>query len=193
MISKVALCVIGLGTVASVADAQRSSFTPTLGVYIPTTELVKASQGQKFKQEVSLSIGAKLALWFSPRIGFEAVGDYAPSKLHFSAPGSSTTESANIISGSGRLTVYLIPATSMLSLRVSAGASGVRRSGDAYADGETDVGGVLGLVVGLRLGGFNLQMNVDDYVYQATFTGATQTSSQTQHDIHIGFGYGGGQ
>lgn len=191
MISRIALCTLGLCIVPSLAHAQGSSFTPTLGVYIPTTELVKASQGQKFKQEVSISIGARLALWLGKRIGIEAAGDYAPSKLHFSAAGSSATESANIISGSGRLTFVLIPATSLLSLRVSAGASGVRRSGDAYSTEETDVGGVLGAIVGFRLGPINLQLNVEDYIYSATFSGATQTSSKTQHDIHIGLGWGG--
>lgn len=191
MIPKLVLCTLAICVVPSLASAQRSSFTPTLGVYIPTTELVKAAAGQKFKQEVSFSVGARVALWMSKRVGIEVIGDYAPSKLHFAAPGTTTTESANIISGSGRLSVFLIPSTSMLSLRVSVGASGVRRSGDAYASDETDVGGVLGAIVGFRFGGINLQLTVDDYVYQATFSGAIQTSSKTQHDIHIGFGWGG--
>ena len=191
MISQATLLALALCTITDVATAQRSSFTPTIGVYIPTTELVKAAAGQKFKQEISISVGARMALWMSQRIGLEVAGDYSPSKLHFSAPGTGTTESANIISASGRMTVVLIPATSMLSLRLIGGASGVRRSGAAYSTEETDIGGVIGAVAGFRLGGLSLQFTVEDYIYSATFSGTTQTSSKTQHDIHMGFGFGG--
>ncbi|MEP7326360.1 MAG: hypothetical protein ABI836_10460 [Gemmatimonadota bacterium] len=175
-----------------VAEAQKLSLTPVVGVYIPTSELVKAASGQKFKQEVSISVGGRVALWFGRRLGLEVAGDYAPSELKFSAMGGSNTASANIISGSSRLIYFVIPSTSMLSLRVSAGASGVRRSGDAYPSDETDVGGVLGAILGFRLGPINLQLTADDYIYSATFTGSTQISSKLQHDVHLGVGYGAG-
>ena len=39
--------VAALALGAAPAEAQRLSRSPTIGVYIPTSELVKASQGQK--------------------------------------------------------------------------------------------------------------------------------------------------
>ena len=43
------------------AEAQRLSLSPTIGVYIPTSELVKAAEGQEFKQEVALSVAGASA------------------------------------------------------------------------------------------------------------------------------------
>ncbi len=36
--------------------------SPTIGAYIPTTELFKAAQGQEFKQEVAVAVGGRLGL-----------------------------------------------------------------------------------------------------------------------------------
>ncbi|MEO8201968.1 MAG: hypothetical protein ABI679_15660 [Gemmatimonadota bacterium] len=182
----------GLTQFGRTAEAQKLSLSPQVGVYIPTTELVKAAAGQSFKQEVSISVGARAALWFGRRVGLEVSGDYAPSELKFSTTATSTTASSRIISGSGRLIFFVIPPTSFLSLRLSAGGSGVRRSGDAFPTEQTDVGGVVGAILGFRLGPINLQLTADDYVYSATFSGNTQTSSTVQHDIHLGVGYGAG-
>ena len=42
-------------SLASHASAQRISLSPTIGVYIPTSELVKAANGEEFKQEIGLA------------------------------------------------------------------------------------------------------------------------------------------
>ena len=34
-------------------SAQRISIAPNIGVYVPTTELVKAASGEEFKQEMA--------------------------------------------------------------------------------------------------------------------------------------------
>jgi len=42
-----AIAALALG--AAPPEAQRLSLSPTIGVYIPTSELVKATQGEEFK------------------------------------------------------------------------------------------------------------------------------------------------
>ena len=44
-------------------------------MYIPTTELVKAANGESFKQEVGLAVGGRLGVTFSPRFGVETYGE----------------------------------------------------------------------------------------------------------------------
>ena len=96
--------------------AQRISITPNIGVYIPTTELVKAASGEEFKQEMSFTVGGRLGVQLSNRLGLEFTGDYAPSDLKVTATGfGDQTEDANVFTGSGRLSYHVIPTSSPLS------------------------------------------------------------------------------
>ena len=61
MVRAMACGSILLGLQVSSAAAQGLSFTPNIGVYIPTTELVKAASGEEFKQEISMTLGGRLA------------------------------------------------------------------------------------------------------------------------------------
>jgi len=56
--------VIGL-SMASPLSAQLF-LSPTIGAYIPTTELVKAAQGEEFKQEVAVAVGGRLGYRLAP-------------------------------------------------------------------------------------------------------------------------------
>src|SRR5215216_1577631 len=129
--------VTGLCMVSPLA-AQKLYLSPTIGAYIPTTELIKASQGEEFKQEIAVSVGGRLGL--------------------------------------------------------NAGASLVKRGGDAYANLEdkSDVGGVVGATVGFNLGSFlSLYVAADDYIYGTTFVDEnTLQEKQTQNDIHLSLGFG---
>src|SRR5439155_391484 len=116
------------------------SISPAIGVYIPTTELVKAVSGQEYKQEVSITLGGRVALNVGRRAGIEATVDYAPSKLKFSATGSSSTTDADILSASGRVFVELLPPANALSLQLHRGAGLVGRTGTAY-QGDPDKSG----------------------------------------------------
>ena len=80
------------------AAAQRLSLSPTIGVYIPTSELVKASQGEEFKQEIALSVGGRLGITLSPRFGVETSVSYVPSNLRFTFDGSETETDATCCS-----------------------------------------------------------------------------------------------
>src|SRR2546422_7482475 len=128
--------------------------SPAIGVYIPTTELVKSVSGQQFKQEVSITLGGRVGLNFGRRLGIEGTVDYAPSKLKFSATGTDSTGDADILSASGRVFVELLPPSNAVSLQLNGGAGLVRRTGAAYQGDpdNSDVGGVVGATLRFQIG-----------------------------------------
>jgi hypothetical protein len=177
-----------------VAQAQRVSLSPTLGVYIPTTELVKAASGQEFKQEIALAVGGRLGLNFSPRFGVVTSVSYVPSNLRFTFNENETKTDANLLFGTARATLYVIPTTSPVWLNLNGGASLVKRGGEAYEDAadKTDVGGVVGATLGFNLGGFlSFYVAAEDYIYGTTFVeSGTLEEKQTQNDIQLAVGFG---
>jgi hypothetical protein len=174
--------------------AQRVFLSPTLGVYIPTTELVKAANGQEFKQEIALAVGGRLGVNFTPRFGIVTSVSYVPSSLRFSFNQNETKTDANLLFGSARASYQLIPFTSPVWMGLNAGASLVKRGGDAYANLEdkTDVGGVVGATVGFRLGSVvSFYVAADDYIYGTTFADpGTLEEKKTQNDVHLSLGFG---
>jgi hypothetical protein len=179
--------------VTTPAFAQRLSLSPTIGVYIPTTELTKAVNGEEFKQEVGIALGGRLGVSFSPRFGIETSVSYVPSKLHFQLDQTATSTDANLLFGSVRATLHVIPFTKPVWLTLNGGASLVKRGGDAYQDAEdkTDVGGVVGASVGVNLGGMlSFYVAADDYIYGTRIADPTSDTKQTQNDVQIALGFG---
>jgi hypothetical protein len=178
----------------SMAEAQRLSLSPTFGVYIPTSELVKAAGGEEFKQEVALSVGGRLGVTLSPRLGIETSVSYVPSNLRFSFDGTQTETDANLLLGTVRATFHAIPMTSPVWLTVNGGASLIRRGGEAYeaAEDRSDIGGVFGATVGFRLGSMlNFYVAAEDYIYGTRVENAELgDESRTQNDVQIAFGFG---
>jgi hypothetical protein len=176
------------------AAAQRLSLSPTIGVYIPTSELVKAANGQSFKQEVGLAVGGRLGVTFSPRFGIETSVSYVPSDLRFDFNGNQTKTDANLLFGTARASFHAIPMTSPVWLTLNGGVSLVRRGGTAFKDVEdkSDVGGVVGATLGFRLGSFlNFYVAADDYIYGSRFDPTTTTDeSKTQNDVQLAVGFG---
>jgi hypothetical protein len=173
--------------------AQQISISPNIGVYIPTAELVKAAGGEEFRQEISLLLGGRLGIGFGQRVGLAFTVDYSPSELRFNAGGPEERTPGNVLSGSGRLTLSVLPLASPVVFMLNGGASMVRRSGEAFEDqlDRTSVGGVAGATVGLRLGGLlSFYVHADDFIYNAEFTGPTVTEQVLQHDVHLSFGLG---
>ncbi|MEO8635580.1 MAG: hypothetical protein ABI587_09935 [Gemmatimonadales bacterium] len=190
---RVILSLLMLAGTSVTAQAQRLSLAPNIGIYVPTSELVKAAAGQSFKQQVSISVGARLGLTFGQRFGVEASGDYAPSDLTFSAGGNTARTKSKIISGSGKALVFLLPAQHPIAMLVSGGVSVVNRSGAAYPTNTTNVGGALGASLRVRVGGLlSVQLNAEDFLYHARYQGSTKASAVTQHDLHFSFGFGSG-
>jgi hypothetical protein len=176
--------------------AQRVALVPDIGVYIPTRDLIDVANGGTLHQQISLSVGGKLDLWFGNRIGIQATGSYAPSRLSFSVTEvgvQPVQEDANIFMGSGRLMVYLVPPTSPVSFLINGGVGLVNRSGTAYADLEdkTDLGGTVGATIGFRLGRvLQLRLSGESYIYNPSFYQQTDVEGRTQNDINLSFGFG---
>jgi hypothetical protein len=179
---------------ASPLAAQKLYLSPTIGAYIPTTELIKASQGEEFKQEIAVAVGGRLGLRFGERFGLVTSVSYVPSSLRFTFNNNETKTDANLLFGSARGSFQVIPWTSPVWLGLNAGASLVKRGGDAYANLEdkTDVGGVVGATVGFNLGSFlSLYVAADDYIYGTTFVDEnSREEKQTQNDVHLSLGFG---
>jgi hypothetical protein len=184
----------GLTMFSRAALAQRVSLSPTIGVYIPTSELVKAANGEEFKQEVALAVGGRLGLNFSPRFGIVTSVSYVPSNLRFNFNEDETTTDANLVFGTARATVYVIPTTSPVWLNLNGGASLIKRGGEAYEDAEdkTDVGGVVGATLGFNLGNFlSFYVAAEDYIYGTSFVEAgTVEEKRTQNDVQLAVGFG---
>lgn len=180
---------------AAPLSAQRLSLSPTVGVYIPTTELLKAANGESFKQQVGIALGGRLGVSFSPRFGVETSVSYVPSKLNFTfdQAQSPTKTNANLLFGTVRAALHVIPFTKPVWLTLNAGASLVKRGGEAYKDAtdKTDVGGVVGASVGVNLGGLlSFYVAADDYIYGTRIADPTSATKQTQNDVQIAFGFG---
>ena len=177
--------------------AQGISLTPNIGVYIPTTELVRAASGEEFKQEMSITLGGRLGVALSQRLGLEFTGAYAPSDLKISAAGvGDQNQNANVFTGSGRISYQLVPYTSPVAFVVTGGVGVINRSGDFYANVEnkTDIGGTLGASARFRLGSLlRLQVSAEDYIYKpkAEIPGfGPADEKRTQNDIHLSVGIG---
>jgi hypothetical protein len=188
-------CVLALHvSAATLAEAQRVSLSPTIGVYIPTSELVKAANGEEFKQEIALAVGGRLGLNFSPRFGVVTSVTYVPSNLRFNFNQTETETDANLLFGTARATVYVIPTTSPVWLNLNGGASLVKRGGEAYeaAEDKTDIGGVVGATVGFNLGGLlSFYVAAEDYIYGTSFVEeGTLEEKRTQHDVQLAVGFG---
>jgi hypothetical protein len=178
-------------------EAQGLSFTPNIGVYIPTTELVKAASGEEFKQEISLTLGGRLGVSLGQRLGLEFTGSYAPSDLKITASGlGDQSQDANVFTGSGRISYQLVPYTSPIAFVVTGGVGVINRSGEFYSNVEnkTDIGGTLGASARFRLGSLlRLQLSAEDYIYKpkAEIPGfGPNDEKKTQNDIHLSIGVG---
>jgi|SRR6185312_3595567 hypothetical protein len=176
-------------------SAQHVSISPTVGVYIPTTELVAAANGQEFKQEIGIAVGGRLNLAFGPRFGILTSVSYVPSKLRFTVNQNESKTDANLLFGSARATLYLLPITAPLWLNVNGGASLIHRGGKAFENTEykNDYGGVVGATVGVHLGSLlSFYVAADDYIYGARLEDATLglDSKKTQNDVQLAVGLG---
>jgi hypothetical protein len=185
-----------LAVAVTPASAQRVSISPTIGIYIPTSELVKAASGQEFKQEIALAVGGRLGLYFGPRFGILTSVSYVPSNLRFTFDQNETKTDATLLFGTTRATYLVIPYTSPVWLGLNAGGSLVKRGGKAYEDeaDKTDIGGVVGATLGFRLGSFlSFYVAAEDYIYGRTFVDASSGSleeKKTQNDVQLAVGFG---
>jgi len=194
---------IWLGLVLALASSAPLSaqvhFTPTVGAYLPTSNLVDVVLGTDsiadLKQDVGVALGANLGVGLGSRVGLQIGGSYVPSQLSGTVTGAGTfTQSdANLFFGNASLTFYVVRPSSPVWLSLTGGGSVVNRSGAAYdgVTGTTDYGGVFGATVGFNLGLLNFNLSATDYAYAAQFVkDGFSTASMNQNDILLGFGLG---
>jgi hypothetical protein len=183
---------------ATVVRAQSFSLSPSIGLYIPTQEIIQqvaagTTTAELRKQEVGLTLGGRMALWFGDRVGLEATGSYAPSRLRRTLAGAQTTTDASLFTGTGRLTVNVLPPKFPLVLALSGGVGLVNRGGAAYANvsPKTDFAYSGGVSFGFRLGSLlSLVVSADNFIYKPKFALPGLPAPPSQHDINLGLGIG---
>ncbi|MEO5817489.1 MAG: hypothetical protein ABIT20_19625 [Gemmatimonadaceae bacterium] len=183
-------------------EAQGGSFSlsPYIGVVMPTADLLTLSRGtgtttgaQNFKMSSAITVGGRLGVMFTSRVGVLADVGYSPGSVNLDSTGVTANTDVTTLSGVGKLVLYLIPSTSPVWLSVSGGGGAIRHSfhnGVGTLSGLTDgtnIGGVIGAGAGIRLGQLiALTGSVEDYLYDASFDNSgTKTSEKKQHDVRI--------
>lgn len=183
-----------LAGVSGPAAAQRVSFAPQIGIYVPTQKLSELASGGDVSQlEAGPMFGARLGLRFGRRLGIAATGAYIPTTFSLSSDNTVTKNDAKLFTGSGQVVFFLLPPRSLLSLFLSGGVGVVSRGGVAFtnASKKTDVSGVFGAGAGINLGLIALTVGADLFAYSAEPEGSTQTSDKLrQRDIHLKLGFG---
>jgi len=188
-----------LGLALAAPLSAQVSFSPTVGAYLPTSNIADIVVGTdsiaNFRQDVGLALGANLGVGLGSRVGLVFAGSYVPSQLSgtIGGDGSWSQSDANLFFGNANITFYLIKPTSPVWLALSGGGSMVSRSGQAYDgwSGTTDFGGLAGATIGFNLGLVNLNISATDYIYGAQFSnGDVETTEATQNDILLGLGLG---
>lgn len=191
---------------APAAAQVKVGFAPTIGIYAPTTDLVNsliAGQQVVLKMKVGLSLGARLAFFFSQRLGLTLTGSYVPSQTQVTIDSTGVfandPTNTNLWFGSGRLSFWVLPPRDLISLGFSGGVGLAGRGATTFVDNTgttftsksaTDVGGVIGGTVGINLGGFGIYFGVDDYIYNPTVFVEQGVKTNTQNDLQISFGFG---
>ena len=181
------------------AQGGRFSLSPYLGMVLPTADLLTLAKSsgtgtQDIKLSSALTVGGRLAVLFTSRVGILADVGYSPGSLKFDSTGIKTNTDVTVLSGVGKLVLYLIPSTSPVWLNVSGGGGAIRHSFKNGAGSTltglkdaTNVGGVIGTSAGIRLGQLiALTGTLEDYLYSAQFDNAgTKTTEKKQHDVRI--------
>jgi hypothetical protein len=177
------------------AHAQRLSLAPQIGLYVPTTAMYNAaSTGDIYQLQAGFSFGARIGLWFGKRIGIDLSGNYVPTTFQLENGGTSvSSQKARLFTGAGQVVVFLIPASSPLSLYVNGGVGVVSRGGVAFTSeaSTSDISGVFGGGAALRLGPIGVHVGADLFSYTAQYQGTTATAQdlrQLDIQLHLGLG-----
>ena len=202
-----ALALVAVAGVTEPAHAQYvAEFTPFFTSFYPLGKIdFEGSTDDIFaKQKTSPGMGARLTIWFSNSMGFEAAGSYLFSSPAIYLPTdegpASLDLSGTIITGTGRLVFR--PARTNLYL--VAGGGIVSRGGEAWdtADAETlDLAGVVGIgaranvtpkfAINVLLEGTFYSLDPDGSPEDASlnfFTSSLQSDITVSIGIPIGFG-----
>ena len=189
-----ALGALALVVIPRPSEAQRVSLSPTIGVYIPTSELVKAANGEEFKQEVGLAVGGRLGITLSPRFGIETLGELRAerSPLHLRRERDQDRREPALRNRARDAARHPVDPAGVAQPQRRRESGESRRHAYEDAEDKTDVGGVVGATLGFRLGSMlSFYVAAEDYIYgtQVEETGLGG-ESRTQNDVQIAVGFG---
>ena len=138
-------------------------------------------------------MGGRLGIGFGQRVGLAFTADYSPSELRFNAGGPEERTPGNVLSGSGRLTVSVLPLSSpcsSCSTAVRAWCAGAGKRSRTSWTGPASAAW-RARPSGSGLGGLlSFYVHADDFIYNAEYAGPTVTEQVLQHDVHLSFGLG---
>lgn len=179
-----------LALLVGATPAQAQFFVePYVGVYYPTQSLIDQDffgETIKGSQKEAFALGARLGFGFGA-FGIEGNFLYALSDAEATVDGTPVPdENAAVWHADGRLAWKVLP-VGPVGVHLTGGVAMIGRTGDAYEDieGKTDIGGVLGGGVTIKLPGMlSIRGDVDGFVYQAKFEeGGEETDTQWQVDV----------
>ena len=152
LLALAALSVAGSGFAQTGVPGTKTglSLTPYLGVLIPTKDLLSFQNGtvaEVTKVSIGFVVGGRLGIGLGRRIAIEGDVGYSPGSLDI-AMGSGTqgttafNQDVTTLTGSGKVTFYLIPRTSPFWIGVNGGAGAVRHK--LKAGGAAEQAGLKG-------------------------------------------------
>lgn len=173
------------------------SLSPYFGAVLPQTNLLTLGAGatsKDIKLSTAIVVGARLGIMFNTRIGIQADVGYSPGSVDLAESKLTTNTDITTLTGVGKLIIYIIPADKWVWMNVSGGAGAIQHKFKAGGASEiaglkdgTNVGGVVGATIGVRIWSFiALTGSVEDYLYNASFDrNGIKTSETKQQDIRV--------
>lgn len=173
--------------------------TPYVGLYTPTTTVVSQFEPTctcdvSLKHQPAFLVGTRVLFWMNRRLGLEAAMAYSGSGLHAEASGlGSADTTAEVVLGTARLVAHLNRPDAVTGFIAGAGLGVVAHGGDAYSGitGTTDLGASVMFGVRSRIGSqLTVRLELEDYLYSASFGPSPNTDAQFQHDLVASLGLG---
>lgn len=174
---------------------------PYIGVYIPFMDLVDAVDvgadvPDVVSQKEAFAIGGRVSLGLLPTLAIEGNVVYVFSEAEAEDAGLVEAADAYVWAADGRLVLKLVPGP--VSPHIGGGIALIGRGGDAFeevTEGKTNVGGVLGAGLKVKLPGIiALRGDADMFLYSADLTvepapgEQVSLGSQFQADLVISAG-----
>lgn len=154
---------------------------PYAGIYLPTQKLLDHAPSGfctcSLKQKTAVTLGGRLTMRWTSRLGAEVTVGYSPSGL--STVGARPADSSGqVITASVRVLRQMGPTSRSPWLRLGGGVGFVSRSGGAYKEASTSLTsvcgtsgftGVLSAGIGFKLGqgGLVLRLDAENYMYRS--------------------------
>jgi hypothetical protein len=171
------LCVgalVLLGSPSRVAaQAKQFELGPFAGWYLPTKEEgLQTSGNRDVHRRGSIAFGGRFTYWTTKSLGLELTGGFSPARVSVQSTVGRFPHSTDLLMGSGKVVLNLIPTSSSVGLVVGGGVAvlHVNKSVIDPTKSKTNIGGIGS--AGLRIPVFGravLRGDVDAYLYNGDF------------------------